>query len=607
MRMDFKRIVGTTAIALVVASGAFIAYRSQAVKGIQPTVADGQHVPPVLIPGIQEPAEMRVEPITVAVLTPPERMLGEAMQQVGNRGGPAALLPALDRIITKYPDYSDGYVMRLGGFCDGSDRAAILSNVNNALKYVGNSRTGKDSLTSLLSMRAKVEHANGDDSAAMGDLDKAIHSNIADATQFVNSGAVAPEKTASACTWTQPDMDALVQRFPDDYRAYVLRGLYYGFFAQWNQDSLKPALENLRKAGEMNTTSALPHFFSAHVLRRGFLIKELGMSDKQRDDLQHALLNESTAALALDPSLFPALTERAEVYFELKQFQQAISDYDKILTLDAKDAGAYNDRALAKMEVGDNYGAIADFANAIVNKKRELQQSSSYEGRADAYMKTQQWDLAIRDLTTAISLQTGGVVLLINIKQFRALYPEYKAASDETVARKLNQTFFPNMKYEDFSKSFLHDNGPWSSTVIPDLYVKRSDAYLKAGDWHGAAVEFRRALDGFPTYADAIDRWRAISSQRDSHVYIDMRTFDDARRESARLWIKQTTGSNDVAAPYSVQQFELNCASIQIHIVSLASYDAAGNFTGSREGGKWESVVPDTLGEMLFGGVCKSN
>ena len=146
--------------------------------------------------------------------------------------------------------------------CDGNDRTAILANVNNAIKHVSNSRTGKDSLGSLLSMRAKIEHTNGDDAAAMEDLDKAIHANIADAVSFVNSGAAAPEKTASACTWTLPEMDALAQRFPNDYRANLFRGLYYGFFVQWNEDSLNPALDNLRKAGEMNTGSALPHFLA---------------------------------------------------------------------------------------------------------------------------------------------------------------------------------------------------------------------------------------------------------------------------------------------------------------------------------------------------------
>jgi hypothetical protein len=131
--------------------------------------------------------------------------------------------------------------MRLGSLCNGNDSAAILSNINNALKYAANSRAGKDSLGSLLSMRAKVKHTNGDDGGAMEDLDNAVHANLSDATQFVNSGAVAPEKTAAACTWTEPEMDGLVRRFPNDYRAYLYRGLYYGFFSQLNQDSRKPA------------------------------------------------------------------------------------------------------------------------------------------------------------------------------------------------------------------------------------------------------------------------------------------------------------------------------------------------------------------------------
>ena len=139
-------------------------------------------------------------------------------------------------------------------------------------------------------------------------------------------------------------------------------------------------------------------------------------------------------------------------------FGESISDYDRILALDPKDAGAFNDRGLAKMELGDTYGAISTFGEAITLKKRALQESSSYENRADAYLKTQQWNLAIRDLTTAISLKTGGISLLMNINQFRALYPEYKPASDEAIARKLNQTFYPDLKYEDFAKEFLHDN-----------------------------------------------------------------------------------------------------------------------------------------------------
>ena len=169
MRLNIKRILGAIGITVALGLVALFAYRAQ-VNYPQSGAANEQYSAPVLISGVQEPAEMRVEPIPAAVLTPPERMLGEAMQQVGNRGGSAPLLPALDRILAKYPDYSDGYVMRLGSLCDGGDRTAILSNVNSALKYVSNSRMGKDSPASLLSMRAKLEHVNGDDSAAMEGL-----------------------------------------------------------------------------------------------------------------------------------------------------------------------------------------------------------------------------------------------------------------------------------------------------------------------------------------------------------------------------------------------------------------------------------------------------
>jgi tetratricopeptide (TPR) repeat protein len=335
----------------------------------------------------------------------------------------------------------------------------------------------------------------------------------------------------------------------------------------------------------------------------------MNWSDAQRADLYQRLLGELNKALALDSNFLPALSDRAEVYFSLKRFQQALPDYDKVIALDPKDSGAYNDRGLAKMELGNTYDAISDFSDAIRLKPRELQKSDSYENRADAYLKTQQWPLAIRDLTTAISLQIGGLSLLMNINQFRTLYPEYKTASDEAVARKLNQTFLPNLKYEDFSKSFRHDNvekGFFSSITLPDLYVKRSDTYLKAGDWHSAAVDFRRAANGFSRRATA-DRWRPIGTQQSAQLYIDMQTFDDSLNTSMKVWTKQTDRAADASAPYSLNQYEFNCATRQLRTVSFARYSASGTLLTNRGDDKWENSIPDTLGETLLNDICKAN
>ena len=59
---------------------------------------------PIIILGVKEPDEMRVEPfpLTNSVLTAPELMLADGMKSVENNK-PAALLPALNQILAKYP------------------------------------------------------------------------------------------------------------------------------------------------------------------------------------------------------------------------------------------------------------------------------------------------------------------------------------------------------------------------------------------------------------------------------------------------------------------------------------------------------------------------
>jgi tetratricopeptide (TPR) repeat protein len=580
---------------------------------VQSIAAEEQRRTPSLIAGVQEPDEMRVEPFPTNKLdlAAPERMLGEALQN-SDKSKPASLLPALNRILEQYLDFSDGYIMRAFSLCEsGNDRAAITADLDRALKSIAHSRTGKDSNLSLLSTQAKLEYANGDFVAAMNDLEKAVRSDLTKATEFTNSGGVKPEKTGSVCVWTEPDMDELVRRFSADYRSHLFRGLYFSKFAPLDDESLKPAIESLGKAAQLNPKSALPQFFKATLLGNLFVfhkrLNELGWSDAGRDKLNAELVGEYTKALALDPMLTSALRSRATAELNLKQFKSAILDYDKVLSIDPQDWISFHDRGLAKIELGNTYEAISDFSATIKLTKRELKQSHYYESRAEAYMKTQQWDLAIRDFTTAISLGVGGSTFLMNVGQFRAIYPEYKAASNEAIARKLNQTFFPDLTYEGFSERFLTSEA-MPSTTIPDLYLKRSDAYLKKGNWGRASIDFRRAVNGFPNYADAVERWREIGPTADTRNYIDMKTFDDARKESTKVWIKQSPRSlGGDESPYTLLGFELNCRANQIRAVSSASYNAGGQIIGSGEGGRWGSVFPETIGETLYNGSCRSN
>jgi tetratricopeptide (TPR) repeat protein len=260
----------------------------------------------------------------------------------------------------------------------------------------------------------------------------------------------------------------------------------------------------------------------------------------------------------------------------------------------------------AKMRDLSFYQAISDFTDAILTEGPELLKSKAYEGRADAYMQTYEWDLAIKDLTTAVSLEIGSSVLIGNVSQFRAIYPEYAAASDEAIAQKLNQTFYPEMKYEDFSQRFLAGHSLFSTT-ISSLYIKRSDAYLKKGDWRSALTDFYRATNGFPDYAVGLDRWRQFEESHDTHSYVDIKTFDDANDGSVKLWIKQAHGAKEAPGPYELYRFELNCSGEKMRTLSWAEYNASGALVKSGQGGRWGSIWPDTLGEILERGVCSKS
>lgn len=581
-RRDIWRKIGWTGLALALVALLVLISTSN-----QTAIAQQR---PILIPGVLEPEEMRVEsfPNKKIELTAPERMLGDALKTSDN-SKPSTLLPALNQILAQYPDFSDGYVMRAFALCDaGSDRNAISADLDRALKSNSNSRTAKTSVGSLLATRAKIKYLNGDYAGAITDLEQSIRSDLSKALEFSNSGGVKPEKTGPMCVWTEPDLDGLVQRFVGDYRPYLFRGLYHGFFLFYENDertkqaSLSSTFDDFDKAAQINPASVLPHLFKAEVFSKTFFLQMMNVYNPRRDQLNSTMINLLDQTLAFDNQNIWALKERALMYSHLKKWPQAIADYDRALGADPKDYASLNDRALAKIEIGDTYAAISDLGEAIRSKERELQHSETYQARADAYIKTRQWDLAIRDLTTALSLEIGGQVLLANVRQFRALYPEYKAAADDAVARKLQQTFYPDWKYEDFAGKFLNGNGSFGfpNFVIGDLFLKRSDANLKAGNWRAAKLDFRRAGRGYNDAPDAIDRWREIGALTNARLYIDMKTFNDERSEAVNIWVKQ---ARDETSPYSVQQFELNCGARRMRVIASASYDETGNLTGSRE------------------------
>jgi hypothetical protein len=70
---------------------------------------------------------------------------------------------------------------------------------------------------------------------------------------------------------------------------------------------------------------------------------------------------------------------------------------------------------------------------------------------------------------------------------------------------------------------------------------------------------------------------------------------------------KSRDANEAVDGPYTLQQFELNCASHQIRTASFANHAKTGQIASTRRGGNWENIFPDSLGETIQNSVCAAN
>jgi tetratricopeptide (TPR) repeat protein len=220
------------------------------------------------------------------------------------------------------------------------------------------------------------------------------------------------------------------------------------------------------------------------------------------DEVHRTGVRSLTRAIALDPTFGPSYALRAEALYKLKEYRQAIRDYDKVLELGPTREtarGAYNDRGLAKASLGGYQSAVLDFSQSIAMGCKKS--CGSYDNRAEAYLKLHNYPKAIEDISASIKQTLSYAVFLMNVDQFRRLYPEYDSVPDDALCEKLRALFFPAMQYADFAEHFLIEAKEFKSSILPDLYLKRGDAYAALKQTQKANREYDRVSRGFPEWA----------------------------------------------------------------------------------------------------------
>jgi tetratricopeptide (TPR) repeat protein len=241
-------------------------------------------------------------------------------------------------------------------------------------------------------------------------------------------------------------------------------------------------------------------------------------------------IRELTMALVIDPTFAPALSERASKYLTLAQrsyadgkparslFKLAIKDYTAALAVTSKDKHMlYCDRALAQASIGMYQEAALGYEQGMRYAKNGIEDSPFvYTQLAGVYLKIGRFDEAANTMTQAImAAGMDGVILQGGIKGFRTLYPEYDLLPDEILTEAVRRRYFPNFPKtwdDEFISGAGHAGGKVSSSILPELYITRGDAYMKAGRREQALADYRRVKS---------DVWGGEERLAPRHMYFD--------------------------------------------------------------------------------------
>lgn len=344
--------------------------------------------PSIRIASVSEPPELMGEPKKFNKPSDADHQLYDIIGHLKDAEETKSTLPKLDDFITQHPDNSDAYFLRAtctACILNSNDFVSISSDVKAAMSH---SLKNIYNDTDYYSLLGKIAFASSQYGQAMDDLEKAMSRDLNSADKMFNIGGVEAEKTSQFCTWNLTDLDALAAKFPNDYRAWLYRGLYYEFFATFKEEYYPKALPQFQRAAVLNPRSPLPPYFIGQLYSKAsFWTKKAWASDAGRDEATKSAIQAYTKAIQLDPKFWPAYEMRASGYLNLKEYPQAIKDYDKILALDPKNDTAYSDGGIAKLESGKFFAAITDFGEAIrLKNPGDSFLSDLYQYRGDAYV-----------------------------------------------------------------------------------------------------------------------------------------------------------------------------------------------------------------------------
>lgn len=234
-----------------------------------------------------------------------------------------------------------------------------------------------------------------------------------------------------------------------------------------------------------------------HKDTAAYMIAQVFYGDNNLDSASSYL----NYCISKNPSYFNAFYLLGNINFEQEKYNDAISNYTKVINISTTSADAYNDRASAKRMLEKYDEAIEDYNMAITLKKNAL----FYNNRGSAKMKLEKYDEAIEDYTTAILLDSNCYQAINNRGVAKIEKKDYKGAIEDfnlCVKRKKDYyaainnrgiAYYKNKRYkeaiEDFN--FILSVNPSEASA----YLHRGNTKEMLRDNEGACSDWKKAAE----------------------------------------------------------------------------------------------------------------
>ncbi len=268
---------------------------------------------------------------------------------------------------------------------------------NESLKYIDKSLSQDSLFLGAYYLRAETYYALGNYYSAISDINRILA--IDKSQQESNPGASEYLLTRAKAYTSLNDFPRASSDFEKVFavsntnpEAYFQRARFY-----YGTKNLDYAMTDINQAIKMNPAKAI-YFAERAQLKLANGKPEPG-SEKYR-----SILEDLNAAIQLEPKNYHFFMERSEFLSAMGQNEQAMKDYDQVITLSPKTVEAYTNRGVLKMNNQEFYAAALDFTRSILINPAE---EKNYRLRGLCYTNMNNMSDAVQDFSKSIDMLSG--------------------------------------------------------------------------------------------------------------------------------------------------------------------------------------------------------